>query len=164
MSWQGVYYVNAILVLLILVFSLTVFSTDPSKSGLEPYGPRDENAAAAGAKAGVPLKYAVGSLTFVVLIVACVGCSFPGGFNSYIQANCLEVLGADAATFSATLMTLLQVGYIIASLSGGYLCDIVRRPRRSPSSCSPSPSSRSSAGRSWRAARSPWRSRRSSSA
>ena len=71
----------------------------------------------------MPLKYAVGSVTFVVLIVACIGCSFPGGFNSYIQANCLEVLGADAATFSATLMTLLQVGYIIASLSGGYLCD-----------------------------------------
>lgn len=124
MSWQGVYYVNAVLVLLILAFSLTVFSADPSKSGLEPYGPQEEGAAAAaGSKPGVPLKYAVGSVTFVVLIVACIGCSFPGGFNSYIQANCLEVLGADAATFSATLMTLLQVGYIIASLSGGYLCD-----------------------------------------
>ena len=163
MSWQGVYYVNAVLVLLILVFSLTVFSTDPSKSGLEPYGPRDENAAAAGAKAGVPLKYAVGSLTFVVLIVACIGCSFPGGFNSYIQSNCLEVLGADAATFSATLMTLLQVGYIIASLSGGYLCDkfgaktvtiVLFAITIVTFLC----------WRSWRAARSPWRSRRSSSA
>lgn len=123
-SWQGVYYVNAVLILLILIFSLTVFSTDPSKSGLEPYGPAPEGGqAAAGAKAGVPLKYAVGSLTFIILIVACVGCSFPGGFNSYIQANCIEILGADAATFSATLMTLLQIGYIIASLSGGYLCD-----------------------------------------
>ena len=123
-SWQGVYYVNAVLVLLILVFSLTVFSTDPAKSGLEVYGPMAEQSqAAAGSKPGVPLKYALGSLTFVILIVACVGCSFPGGFNSYIQANCLEVLGADAATFSATLMTILQAGYILASLCGGYLCD-----------------------------------------
>ena len=123
-SWQGVYYVNAVLVLLILVFSLTVFSTDPAKSGLEVYGPMAEQSqSTAGSKPGVPLKYALGSLTFVILIVACVGCSFPGGFNSYIQANCLEVLGADAATFSATLMTILQAGYILASLCGGYLCD-----------------------------------------
>ena len=83
----------------------------------------EQSQAAAGSKPGVPLKYALGSLTFVILIVACVGCSFPGGFNSYIQANCLEVLGADAATFSATLMTILQAGYILASLCGGYLCD-----------------------------------------
>lgn len=122
-SWQGVYYVNAVLILLILIFSLTVFSTDPSKSGLEPYGPAPEGAQTGGAKAGVPLKYAVGSLTFVILVIACVGCSFPGGFNSYIQANCIEILGPSAATFSATLMTLLQAGYIIASLAGGYLCD-----------------------------------------
>lgn len=122
-SWQGVYYVNAVLILLILAFSLTVFSTDPSKSGLEPYGPMLDDAQAAGSKPGVPLKYAVGSAAFVVMIIACVGCSFPGGFNSYIQANCMEVLGADAATFSATLMMFLQIGYIIASFAGGYLCD-----------------------------------------
>lgn len=122
-SWQGVYYVNAVLVLLILVFSLTVFSTDPSKSGLEPYGPMLDEAQTAGSKPGVPLKYAVGSVAFIVMIIACVGCSFPGGFNSYIQANCIDVLGPDAATFSATLMTFLQLGYIIASLAGGYLCD-----------------------------------------
>ncbi len=121
-SWQGVYYVNAILVLLILIFSLTVFSTDPSKSGLEPYGAMLEEGSASG-KAGVPLKYVLGSAAFIVMMVACIGCSFPGGFNSYIQANCLEVLGADAATFSATLMIFLQIGYIIASLAGGYLCD-----------------------------------------
>lgn len=123
LSWQGVYYVNAVLVLVILLFSLTVFSTDPAKSGLEVYGPMLDESSSATSKPGVPLKYAVGSITFVVLIVACVGCSFPGGFNSYIQANCIEVLGANAATFSATLMTILQAGYIIASLGGGYLCD-----------------------------------------
>lgn len=123
LTWQGVYYVNAVLVLCILLFSLTVFSTDPAKSGLEPYGPMLEESVSAAAKPGVPLKYAVGSLTFVILIIACVGCSFPGGFNSYIQANCLEVLGPDAATFSALLMTILQIGYILASLTGGYLCD-----------------------------------------
>lgn len=122
MSWQGVYYVNAVLILLILIFSLTVFSTDPSKSGLEPYGPM-LGEQAAGSKAGVPLKYCLGSVAFILMIIACVGCSFPGGFNSYIQANCLEVLGADAATFSATLMTFLQIGYIIASFAGGWLCD-----------------------------------------
>lgn len=122
MSWQGVYYVNAVLILLILIFSLTVFSTDPSKSGLEPYGPMLEDQAA-GSKSGVPLKYCVGSVAFIIMIVACVGCSFPGGFNSYIQANCLEVLGPDAATFSATLMTFLQIGYIIASFGCGWLCD-----------------------------------------
>lgn len=122
-GWQGVYYVNAALVLLILIFSLTVFSTDPSKSGLEPYGPMLDEKQTAGSKSGVPLKYAVGSLAFIIMVIACVGCSFPGGFNSYIQANCMEVLGPDAATFSATLMTFLQIGYILASLAGGYLCD-----------------------------------------
>lgn len=123
-GWQGVYYVNAVLVLLILIFSLTVFSTDPSKSGLEPFGPAPTGEAIAeGARPGVPLKYAVASLTFLILVIACIGCSFPGGFNSYIQANCMEVLGPEAATFSATLMTLLQAGYILASLCGGYLCD-----------------------------------------
>ena len=121
-GWQGVYYVNAVLVLLILIFSLTVFSTDPAKSGLEPYGPAmDAEQVTEGAKPGVPLKYAVGSITFLILIIACVGISFPGGFNSYVQANCMEVLGPEAATFSATLMTLLQAGYILASLCGGYL-------------------------------------------
>lgn len=115
---------NAVLVLLILIFSLTVFSTDPAKSGLEPYGPAmDAEQVTEGAKPGVPLKYAVGSITFLILIIACVGISFPGGFNSYVQANCMEVLGPEAATFSATLMTLLQAGYILASLCGGYLCD-----------------------------------------
>lgn len=125
-GWQGVYYVNAVLVLLILIFSLTVFSTDPSKSGLEPFGPAPDTVALAeaeGVKPGIPLKYAVASVTFVILFIACIGCSFPGGFNSYIQANCIEILGPDAATFSATLMTLLQAGYILASLCGGFLCD-----------------------------------------
>lgn len=123
-GWQGVYYVNAVLVLLILIFSLTVFSTDPSKSGLEQFGPKSAgDTTDTGALPGVPLKYAVASITFVILVIACIGCSFPGSYNSYIQANCLEVLGADAATFSATLMTLLQVGYILASLTGGFLCD-----------------------------------------
>lgn len=123
-GWQGVYYVNAVLVLLILIFSLTVFSTDPAKSGLEAFGPAPEgDQVAAGALPGVPLKYAVASITFIILIIACIGVSFPGGFNSYIQANCMEVLGPEAATFSATLMTLLQAGYILASLCGGYLCD-----------------------------------------
>ena len=123
-GWQGVYYVNAVLVLLILIFSLTVFSTDPSKSGLEAYGPAmDAEQVDAGANPGVPLKYAVGSITFLILIIACIGISFPGGFNSYVQANCMEVLGPEAATFSATLMTLLQAGYILASLCGGFLCD-----------------------------------------
>ena len=143
MSWQGVYYVNAVLILLILVFSLTVFSTDPSKSGLEPYGPM-LGEQAAGSKAGVPLKYCLGSVAFILMIIACVGCSFPGGFNSYIQANCLEVLGADAATFSATLMMFLQIGYIIAS------------------ACSPLPRSCSSAGHSSQSPRLRWLSRPSS--
>lgn len=123
-SWQGVYYVNAVLVLLILIFSLTVFSTDPSKDGLEVYGPMAETSQAdVGRKAGVPLKYAIGSVAFIIMIIACIGCSFPGGFNSYIQANCIEVLGPNSITFSASLMTMLQIGYILASLTGGYMCD-----------------------------------------
>jgi MFS family permease len=123
LSWQAVYYVNAVLILVLLVFSLTVFSTDPSKSGLEPYGPNLEESGTVGSKPGVPLKYAVGSLAFIIMFVGCIGCAFPGGFNSYIQANAIAILGADAGTFSATLMTFLQIGYIIASLGGGYLCD-----------------------------------------
>ena len=121
-GWKGVYYVNAVLVLLILIFSLTVFTSDPASVGLEKYG-EDIKTEGDSTKPGVPLKYAVGSAVFVVLFVACIGCSFPGGFNSYVQANCLLILGNDAATFSATLMTILQIGYILASLCGGVMVD-----------------------------------------
>lgn len=121
-GWKGTYYVNAVLVLLILVFSLTVFTTNPASVGLEKYG-EDVVTEGGSAKPGVPLKQAVGSIAFIVLFIACIGCAFPGGFNSYIQANCMLILGDDAATFSATLMTILQIGYIIASLGGGIMVD-----------------------------------------
>ena len=48
------------------------------RAGSSPTAPRKRGAAAAaGSKPGVPLKYAVGSVTFVVLIVACIGCCVP---------------------------------------------------------------------------------------
>ncbi len=126
-SWQTVYYVNAALLLVILLFSLTVFTTDPYKIGLHPYGapagdePKQSSESAS--LPGVPLKAALPTLAFVLLFIGCMFCAFPGSYNSYVQANAMLVLGADAATFSATLMIALQVGYIIASFVGGILVD-----------------------------------------
>ncbi|MEQ3363390.1 MFS transporter [Raoultibacter massiliensis] len=123
LGWQGVYYVNAILLLCILFFSLTVFSEDPAKVGLHAYGADENEMSDSKSLPGVPLKYALPTLAFVLLFLGCMLSAFPGSYNSFVQANAIEVLGPDALIFSSTLMIALQIGYIIASFVGGILVD-----------------------------------------
>lgn len=124
-GYQGVYLLNAVLIACILFFSLTVFCEDPAKIGLHAYGAEDDDATSAETvkTAGVPLRYALPTLAFVLLFLGCMLSAFPGSYNSFVQANAIEVLGPDFVVFSATLMTALQVGYIIASFVGGILVD-----------------------------------------
>ena len=125
-GYQGVYFFNAVLIACILIFSLTVFSEDPAKLGLHAYGAEEDDKDTEGASKslpGVPLKYALPTGAFVLLFIGCMLSAFPGSFNSFVQANAVQVLGPDFIVFSATLMTALQVGYIIASLTGGILVD-----------------------------------------
>lgn len=126
-GYQGVYVFNAILILLILIFSLTVFCENPEKVGLHAYGAEEEGGdseeASSSMSGGVPLKYALPTVAFVLCFIGCALSAFPGSYNSYIQANAVNVLGQDALAFSATLMMALQIGYIIASFTSGILAD-----------------------------------------
>lgn len=126
-GYQGVYLLNAVLVACILIFSLTVFCENPAKVGLHAYGAEEgdagDGAASAGLLSGVPLKYALPTAAFVLLFLGCALSAFPGSYNSYIQANAVSVLGDGALAFSATLMTALQIGYILATLASGALAD-----------------------------------------
>lgn len=125
-GYQGVYVLNAALILLILVFSLTVFCENPAKIGLHAYGAEEEGdveESPVSAFAGVPLKYALPTVAFALCFIGCALSAFPGSYNSYIQANAVNVLGEGALAFSATLMMALQIGYIIASFASGALAD-----------------------------------------
>ncbi len=127
-SWQSVYYLNAILILLLLAFSLTVFSVHPEKHGLIQYNgdnPADYavDESANTAVSGVPLKFCISSAVFWILFFAAMLCAFPGSYNSYLQANALEVLGPGNDAFAASIMIYLQLGYIIASGLGGFFID-----------------------------------------
>lgn len=123
MGWQSAYYLNAILLLCILFFSLMVFCEDPAKIGLHAFGAEEDEMGESKSLPGVPLKFALPTLAFVLLFLGCMLSAFPGSFNSFVQANAVEVLGPEALIFSSTLMIALQVGYIIASLVGGILVD-----------------------------------------
>lgn len=122
-GYQGVYLLNAVLIACILVFSLTVFCENPAKVGLHAYGAEEEGTEASSSMAmsGVPLKFALPTIAFVLLFIGCMLTAFPGSYNSYVQANAISV-GVDPVA-SATLMTALQIGYIIAALAGGTLAD-----------------------------------------
>ena len=124
-GWQGVYYVNAVLILVITLFAIFVFCENPAKIGLHAYGAEEEEAGAESAVAqpGVTLKYALPTAAFVLLFIACMLFAFPGSYNSYVQSNAISILGQDALVFSSTLMVALQIGYIIASTAGGILVD-----------------------------------------
>jgi MFS family permease len=125
-GYKNVYLINAILLLVcILPFSLSVFSLNPEKSGLHAYGAEGGSAAAqvAASGQGISLGTAVKSAAFVLALIACALCAFPGCYNSYMQAYTISVLGPDFALFSATMMMALQLGYIIASPVSGALAD-----------------------------------------
>lgn len=126
-GYQGVYFLNAVLIACILIFSLTVFCENPAKIGLHAYG-AEEDATKGSDEAkisfpGVPLKYALPTLAFVLCFIGCALSAFPGSYNSYIQANAVSVLGDGYLAFSATLMTALQIGYIISTFVAGFLAD-----------------------------------------
>ena len=125
-GWQGVYYINAVLILVITVFALFVFCESPAKLGLHAYGAEEASASSnstAREAAGVSLRYALPTLAFVLLFIGCMFFAFPGSYNSYVQSNAVAVLGDDALVFSSTLMIALQIGYIIASTVSGSLAD-----------------------------------------
>ncbi len=126
-GYKNVYLINAILLLVcILPFSLSVFSLHPEKSGLHAYGAEGVNGVgtqAAAAAKGIPLRTAVKSAAFILALIACALCAFPGCYNSYMQAFTVSVLGPDFLVFSATMMMALQIGYIIASPVSGALAD-----------------------------------------
>lgn len=127
-GYQNVYTLNAVLILvLILPFSLTVFTTRPESVGLQPYGieetgleDQDSHMAPA---SGVPIAKAAKSIAFVCMLIACGLCAFYGGYNSYMQSFVVFELGDSFLLFSATMMTALQLGYIIATPVCGALVD-----------------------------------------
>lgn len=122
-GYQVAYIINAcILLVAILPFSLTVFSVKPEKYGLQPYGGVQQEAKEE-VKYGLTVNQAVKTSVFFVMILACAFCSFFGCYSSFMQDFTIEVLGPEYILFSATMMTSLQIGYILASLLLGTLCD-----------------------------------------
>jgi len=128
-GWQMTYVVVAIIVcVLILPFSLFVFRRTPAELGLKPYGWTEEAAAAEKAdhaklKAGVPYKFALGSISFICVCCA-VGCiAMFSPFNSHLNAFG-QSLGYTAMV-SATFLTAVSLGSICEKFIMGVLYDYI---------------------------------------
>ena len=125
-GWQGAYIFNAAVVLvMILPFTIFVFRFKPADVGLVPYGYSEGNSEASAEDAskvpGISVKTAIKSIAFLLTLVACGFMAFYGGYNSYMIAFAMSV--GQTAVFGASLMTALQLGYIISTPLAGALAD-----------------------------------------
>ena len=121
MGWQSAYYLNAILLLCILFFSLTVFCEDPAKSGLHAFGAEDEMGEVKPARRALEVRAADARLRPAVPRLHAVG--LPGQLQ-LLRAGQRRggARPRGAHRFSWCSHDALQVGYV-PSLVGGILVD-----------------------------------------
>lgn len=128
-GWQLAYVVVAAIVLiLILPFSIFVFRRRPAELGLKPYGwdqlsEEAEKKEAKILKAGVPYKVAVVSISFICVCCA-VGCiAIFSPFNSHLNAFGQSI--GYTAMVSSTFLTAVSLGSICEKLIMGWLYDFI---------------------------------------
>lgn len=127
-GWRMAYPVIAIIIcVLVLPWTVHVFRLHPSDLGLEPYGAsmakeQEDNAADAEAHvSGMPAKRAITTLGFAcVFLYAGIEALF-SGYNNHLPGFA-ESIGYSAA-FGASILSLAQLGYTVATLVMGWVTD-----------------------------------------
>lgn len=125
-GWRLAYPSIAVIIcVMVLPWTMFVFRLHPSDLGLQPYGA--ESAAAIEAKAsqekGIEPKIALATLAFAcVFLYAGIEALF-SGFNNHLPGFA-ESLGYSAA-FGASILSLAQLGYTVATLVMGWVTDKV---------------------------------------
>lgn len=123
-GWRLAYPSIAIIIcIMVLPWTIFVFRLHPSELGLEPYGAekaKELEAEALNAK-GMPAKQAVVTLAFIcVFLYAGIEALF-SGYNNHLPGFA-ESIGYSAA-FGATILSLAQFGYTVATLVMGWVTD-----------------------------------------
>ncbi len=123
-GWRMSYVAIAVIIcVLVLPWTVHVFRLHPAELGLEPYGAEkaaELDAAAAKAK-GIPAKQAVATIAFVcVFLYAGIEALF-SGYNNHLPGFA-ESIGYSAA-FGAGILSLAQLGYVVATLVMGWVTD-----------------------------------------
>lgn len=123
-GWRMAYPTIALIIcILVLPWTMFVFRLHPSELGLEAYGAEhaaklDEEAAHA---KGIPAKKAIMTLAFVcVFVYAGIEALF-SGYNNHLPGFA-ESIGYSAA-FGASILSLAQLGYTVATLVMGWVTD-----------------------------------------
>lgn len=123
-GWRMAYLLIAIVIcVLVLPWTVFVFRLDPSDLGMKPYGA--EAAAEIEAKAandrGIPAKKAIATLAFAcIFLFAGIEALF-SGYNNHLPGFA-ESIGYSAA-FGASILSLAQLGYVVATLVMGWVTD-----------------------------------------
>lgn len=123
-GWRVAYLVIAIVIcILVLPWTICVFRLHPSDLGMEPYGIEKaaEFEVAAASDKGMPAKKAIATLAFVcIFLFAGIEALF-SGYNNHLPGFA-ESIGYSAA-FGASILSLAQLGYVVATLVMGWVTD-----------------------------------------
>ena len=123
-GWRMAYPAIAVIIcILVLPWTMFVFRLHPSDLGLEPYGAEKakEMEAAAANEKGMPAKKAIFTLAFVcIFLYAGIEALF-SGYNNHLPGFA-ESIGYSAA-FGASILSLAQLGYTVATLVMGWVTD-----------------------------------------
>lgn len=123
-GWRMAYPAIAVIIcILVLPWTIHVFRLHPSDLGLEPYGAESAaklDAQAAKAK-GVPAKRAILTLAFAcIFIYAGIEALF-SGYNNHLPGFAVSI--GYSAAFGASILSLAQFGYMVATLVMGWVTD-----------------------------------------
>ena len=123
-GWRMAYPAIAVIIcVLVLPWTIFVFRLHPSDLGLEPYGAdkAKEIEEAASNEKGMPAKRAICTLAFVcIFLYAGIEALF-SGYNNHLPGFA-ESIGYSAA-FGASILSLAQLGYTVATLVMGWVTD-----------------------------------------
>lgn len=123
-GWRMAYPAIAVIIcVLVLPWILFVFRLHPSELGLKPYGAdkAKELEEAASNEKGMPAKKAICTLAFIcIFLYAGIEALF-SGYNNHLPGFA-ESIGYSAA-FGASILSLAQLGYTVATLVMGWVTD-----------------------------------------
>jgi MFS family permease len=128
-GWRGAYLAAAaIIVCLILPWTLFVLRFRPEDKGLKPYGYKETESAAAPSDAPVALpgmsaRKALKTPVFWVLFILAGSIAYFAGFNSHLPGFA-QSIGYDAL-FGSSLLSAVMIGSVADKLIMGYLNDRV---------------------------------------
>lgn len=123
-GWRLTYPIIAVIICaMVLPWTIFVFRLHPSELGLEPYGAKkgEADATKAAHVQGFPAKKAIFTLAFIcVFLYAGIEALF-SGYNNHLPGFA-ESIGYSAI-FGASILSLAQLGYTVATLVMGWVTD-----------------------------------------